>query len=272
MGIDINTGVFLHEWIDRYRITGPLLTLGVQQVNFTSAQFCAALGRAPLECEAQPIPGANELMRLCGIGETCSLDISTHEGADFLFDLNNDNPPSHLLARFGAIFNGGTIEHIFNIPHALTAITRMLRPGGIIIHVVPVHNWIDHGFYQISPTLLFDYYIAARFDILESAALAFFPGDCACAISPLPPGAAVARGERAVLGMFAARKTAFSLDTVIPTQSLYAREPVHPPPTLRWFAPYSTQAGIRRGGQCTRHALGPFGPGGGAAWVRRIAK
>ena len=140
-------------------------------------------------------------MRLCGIGETYSLDISTHEGADFLFDLNNNNPPWHLLSRFDAILNGGTIEHVFNIPHALSAISRMLRPGGIIIHIVPVHNWTDHGFYQIGPTLLFDYYMAAQFDILEAAAIAFVPGSGTCHIFPLPPGAVAESGERAVLGI-----------------------------------------------------------------------
>src|SRR4051794_9433886 len=214
MGLDINTSALLHEWTARYRITRPLLTLVVQQVNFASAQFCAAVGRAPPAREPQRIPNANDLMRLCGIGETYSLDISAHAGADFLFDLNNDNPPSQLLSRFDAILNGGTIEHVFNIPHALTAIPRMLRPGGIVIHVVPVHNWTDHGFYQISPTLLFDYYMAARFDILEAAAIAFVPGSGTCDIFPLPPGAVAGSGERAVLGMFAARKTMLSLDAV----------------------------------------------------------
>jgi SAM-dependent methyltransferase len=270
MGLDINTSALLHDWIGRYGVTGPLLTLGVQELNFTSAQFCAVIGCAPPPGDPRRVLAANELMRLCGVGETYSLDISAHEGADFLVDLNDNNPPPHLLSRFGAILNGGTIEHVFNIPHALTAITRMLRPGGVIIHVVPVHNWIDHGFYQIGPTLLFDYYAAARFDILESAALAFSPGNSACEVAPLPPGAVPAAGERTVLAMFAARKTAGSLDAVTPTQSIYAREPVHPPPDLRWFVPYSTQAGIGRGVECARYALGPFAQGDGVAWVAAL--
>src|SRR4051812_36813523 len=127
MGLDISTGALLHEWIGRYDTTGPLLTLGVQQVNFTSTQFCAVIGSAQPAGEPLHVPSADEVMRLCDTGETYSLDISAYDGADFLFDLNNDNPPLHLRFRFGAILNGGTIEHVFNIPHALTAITRMLR-------------------------------------------------------------------------------------------------------------------------------------------------
>lgn len=271
MGLDINTSALLHEWIGRYGITGPLLTLGVQQANFTLAQFCAAVGRAQPESEPQRVLRADEVMRLCGVGETYSLDISAYEGADFLFDLNNDNPPLHLLSRFSAIFNGGTIEHVFNIPHALTAITRMLRPGGVVIHVVPVHNWIDHGFYQISPTLLFDYYIAARFDILEAAGLVLTAGSGEpCVVMPIAPGDLA--GNRAfaasvVLCLFAAQKAEASLDAPTPVQAVYAEKPVHPPPRLRWFPPYSVIDGVRSGGRCERYALGPFTPEDGLAWI-----
>jgi hypothetical protein len=271
MGLDISTSTLLQEWIGRYGISGPLLTLGVQQANFELAQFCAVTGRVPPEGDPERVPTATELMRLCGIGETFSLDISAYEGADFLFDLNNDCPPSHLLSRFGAILNGGTLEHVFNIPHALTAITRMLRPGGIIIHVVPVHNWIDHGFYQISPTLLYDYYMTARFDILESAGLVLTAeGGASCTVIPVAPGdLAGNRGfmDSAVLCMFAARKTDTALEVVTPVQSVYTRNPAHPPPSLRWFPPYSIRGGMRRDSYCARYVLESFTPEEGLAWL-----
>lgn len=269
MGLDINTGALLHEWIGRHGITGPLLTLGVQRANFKLAQFCAVTGHAPPH-EPDRIPGANELMRLCGIGETLSLDISAYEGADFLFDLNNDRPPPHLLSRFGAVLNGGTIEHVFNMPHALTAITRMLRPDGIVIHVIPVHNWIDHGFYQISPTLLFDYYMTARFDILEAAALIMAEGGERCRVTPVGPGdlsGIRTFADSAVLCMFAARKTGISVDAATPVQSVYAEKPMHPPPRLRWFPPYSTLGGMRRGSDCERFVLESFSAEERLAWI-----
>lgn len=276
MGLDINTALLLDRWVLEHQITGPLLMLGVQQLDFTWSRFCTATGRQGGQTEADRIPGAQELMLACGIGETFSLDISGHEGADFIFDLNNDFPPSHLLSRFGAVLNGGTIEHVFNIPNALTAITRMLRVGGFVIHVAPVHNWIDHGFYQINPTLLFDYYTAAGYEIIESAGLVFTPGtDAACDIIPVVPGALgggdrAAFGDRAVLSMFAARKTAGSVDKVTPTQSFYAAEPVHPPPSLRWFPPFSVTRGISSGGACERWVLGPFTPEEGRAWTAAL--
>lgn len=277
MGLDIDTSTLIHEWIGVHAITGPLLTLGVQNADFTWAQFCAATSRQCPQHDPRNIPTAQELMRTSGIPETFSLDISDYEGADFLFDLNNDMPPPHLASRFGAVLNGGTIEHVFNLPHALTASTRMLQPGGVIIHIVPVHGWIDHGFYQISPTLLFDYYAAARFEILESAGVIFAAGrDQQRHIIPAPPGALVGSAPElaggSVLHMFAARKTAGSLDEVAPTQSVYARDPVYPPATLRWFPPYSSVGGVRSGGECEKWVLGPFRPEEGLAWVAALPR
>ena len=78
------------------------------------------------------------------------------------FDLNEDELPERLVSRFDAVFNGGTLEHVFHVPNALTSITRMLRPGGVVVHVVPCNGWVNHGFYQISPTLMFDYYDGGR--------------------------------------------------------------------------------------------------------------
>src|SRR5579871_4363455 len=186
MGLDINMATILADWIERYAIAGPMLTLGVQQLSFTSEQFRQADNRRDQE-RGSAITTAADLFSACGIEATFSLDISTDEGADFLFDLNNPLPPPDLVSRFAAVLNGGTLEHVFNLPNALSAITRLLRPGGCALHVVPVHNWVDHGFYQISPTLLFDYYTAARFEILEAAAL-FYPErqPDRCEIEPLP--------------------------------------------------------------------------------------
>lgn len=62
-----------------------------------------------------------------------ALDISDFEGADHIFDLNQDELPEHLTSRFDAVFNGGTLEHVFHVPNALTSITRMLRPGGVVV-------------------------------------------------------------------------------------------------------------------------------------------
>ncbi len=59
------------------------------------------------------------------------------------------------------------MEHIFNFPQALINVFDLLKEGGIVIHVSPSHNHVDHGFYMFSPTIFPDYYKANQFRILK---------------------------------------------------------------------------------------------------------
>jgi hypothetical protein len=58
VGLDIDTSTLIHEWIGVHAITGPLLTLGVQNADFTWAQFCAATSRQCPQHDPRNIPTA----------------------------------------------------------------------------------------------------------------------------------------------------------------------------------------------------------------------
>jgi SAM-dependent methyltransferase len=101
-----------------------------------------------------------------GIKNVQVMDIDEYEGADHLFDLNQPECPSGLHSKFDLIVDGGSLEHCFNLPNALNSIGTMLRENGVVFHTNPANLMIDHGFFQISPTLYSDYYAAAGFDLL----------------------------------------------------------------------------------------------------------
>jgi hypothetical protein len=105
------------------------------------------------------------LLRSLGFSETKVVDFSDYESADYIFDLNSGEVPEHLVEAFDVIIDGGTIEHVFHIPNALSNIYRMLRQGGRIIHISPSSNHTDHGFYMLSPTLFWDFYTANKFEV-----------------------------------------------------------------------------------------------------------
>jgi len=105
------------------------------------------------------------LLSSLGFSEVRSLDYSNYENADYLFDLNQPQPLLHLVDSFDFILDGGTLEHVFHLPNALTNIFEMVRTNGRIFHVAPSSNHIDHGFYMFSPTLFWDFYHANNFDI-----------------------------------------------------------------------------------------------------------
>ncbi|MBR0894725.1 hypothetical protein JQ616_07170 [Bradyrhizobium tropiciagri] len=250
----LNVAVLLREWLLAHDVKDPIATLGVMDVGFTEKTFFKAIGKMSLWPRGNHPMDARSYFELCGLGELSSIDVSKYEGADFEFDLNNESLPPELVGRFGAVLNGGTLEHVFHVPNGLANITRMLKPGGLAIHILPMSNCIDHGFYQFSPTLMLDYYAAAQFDVLNSASLHFDPkASPVWQIRPALPGSF---GE-GILGtmdskiafhMFAARKRADSLDHAVPMQSLYGRKFIgqaYDTSSIEWFVPFEMEDGRR---------------------------
>jgi hypothetical protein len=83
-------------------------------------------------------------------------DAFSYENPDLIIDLNNPLPVV-LEEKFNIIFDNGTLEHVFNFPQAIFNISKLLKVDGYIILCLPSSNQINHGFYQFSPTLFFDW-------------------------------------------------------------------------------------------------------------------
>ncbi|WP_135503434.1 class I SAM-dependent methyltransferase [Roseovarius aestuariivivens] len=86
-----------------------------------------------------------------------SMDFSAYEGATLIHDLNK-LPDADLENQFDLIFDGGTIEHVFNVPVALEGVFRMLKPGGRFISVNGLNGWYGHGMYQFNPELVWTFW------------------------------------------------------------------------------------------------------------------
>jgi hypothetical protein len=97
---------------------------------------------------------ADELLHLLGVKELVTVDRDDFEGATLLHDLNEPFP-ADLQGTFDLVFDGGTLEHIFNYPQALANCMALVRPGGHFVSVTPASGQMGHGFYQISPELFF---------------------------------------------------------------------------------------------------------------------
>jgi hypothetical protein len=66
---------------------------------------------------------AEEFFSLLGTREIHSVDLSPYEGASILHDMNRPIP-SELRERFTLVHDGGSLEHVFNIPQALRTAWR----------------------------------------------------------------------------------------------------------------------------------------------------
>jgi SAM-dependent methyltransferase len=86
-----------------------------------------------------------------------SLDQSNYEAPSFIHDLNLP-VPDDLRNRFDLIIDGGTLEHVFNIPQALANVSLMLKQGGVFVSQ-QMCGITGHGFYTLSPELFFSWAI-----------------------------------------------------------------------------------------------------------------
>jgi SAM-dependent methyltransferase len=77
----------------------------------------------------------------------------------------NLNEPFRIAETFDIATNFGTFEHVFNIGSAFQSLHDVLRPGGVALHVLPTFADIDHGFFNIHPTLYFDLAEANGYEI-----------------------------------------------------------------------------------------------------------
>ena len=80
--------------------------------------------------------------------------IDFHGTAEALkLDLNG---PVDLGRRFDLVMNLGTIEHVFNVAEAVRTVHEHCRPGGLMLHGMPLSGWLEHGFYSFNSTFYFD--------------------------------------------------------------------------------------------------------------------
>lgn len=111
-----------------------------------------------------------------GFKDVYALDVSDYEHADIIFDLNYELP-ENLKGRFDIVYDGGVIEHVFNVSTALLNICKLTKIGGYIFNNNPVYNYIHNTFWNISPEMFLDFYSANDYKILDCSMITFLTED-----------------------------------------------------------------------------------------------
>jgi SAM-dependent methyltransferase len=227
MGIAKGAVALLYELKQTTPLSGTVCQLGRQHVYLSGDELGVVASRFGFSATVTGKVDDVAVFKSLGFGVVESVDYSDFEQPTHTLDLNQPVAES-FREKYDAIFDGGTLEHVFNFPVALKNIHTMLKPGGLIIHASPSHNHVDHGFYMFSPTVFYDYYRANRYDI-EKMYIFEYEADHAgrpWLIYNYTP-AAVAHLSfggwgRKLLGIWCvARKTAASSCDVVPQQSFY---------------------------------------------------
>ena len=154
MGLETNAAALLLK-IRRDDVPfGRVLTLGHQHLHLEPAAYRRMLARLGQPLTDEVPVYADSLLEAPGATAEEAFDASSYEGATRLHDLNEPVPVSW-HEQFDLVFDGGTLEHVFNFPTALKNCMQMVKPGGRFVTVTLPNNWCGHGFYQFSPELFF---------------------------------------------------------------------------------------------------------------------
>ena len=175
MGIDAVSFTQLVQLSQGFRPAGRSLMLGRQNYFYQREKrknwrwksvycednFQNALNAAGLPFKAADLAQddgfAEKLLRTLGFGEVESLDFSDFEAATLIWDLNTP-VPRDWHNQFDFMFDGGTIEHVFNVPVAFQNVYDMLRVGGRFVAATPINGWPGHGIYQFGPEIVWSFW------------------------------------------------------------------------------------------------------------------
>jgi SAM-dependent methyltransferase len=169
------------HWLERLVEKGALkpgqsmLEFGPQDVDVPRAMVCAIASRILGESEAQRRVSAAyegdgfrrthqaDFYSIFGITKYDSLD-PFDERSKYQYDLGAKVP---IFKKFDVITNFGTAEHVFNINNVFKTAYDLLPVGGVLLNVNPAHGDIDHGFYNLHPTLFRTLAAHSGFEIVD---------------------------------------------------------------------------------------------------------
>lgn len=209
---------------------GTALQLGRQDVYVTGKKATRIFRDFGVRPATELVPSQKPLddrtvFRSLGFQGVESVDFSDYERPTWTHDLNQPLPPqSHGL--YDMVYDGGTLEHVFNAPEALKNTTRLLKKGGVVAHLSPCNNWFEHGFYSFNPAFFCEYYQNCGFQILKSRLVEFRLITNRCRVYNYNPQEAPygLPGRGPLMVWVVARKHSDSFPPAYPQQKMFQRK------------------------------------------------
>jgi hypothetical protein len=146
---------------------GDILTLGTQHCNFSYEEVSNIFKKKnypiknhkfyknTLKNLKNNAINAKTFFEMLGFSNVDELDFNNYEGANLIYDLNE---VIKVEKKYDLVFDGGTIEHVFDVKNSMTNIVNFLKIGGNVMHSFPLNGWINHGYYNFSPCMFYEFY------------------------------------------------------------------------------------------------------------------
>jgi hypothetical protein len=172
MGINAQVAAIIVYLRSHNFVGDELLSLGRQDKSFSLKDLRninSSMGAGWTESQMKAAvtdPTAETFLNLSGFKVSRAIDASGFEGADIIHDLNCAIP-ERLQDITSFFYDGGTLEHVFDVATSFKNAFDLLRVGGIALFAPPANNLCGHGFYQFSPELFFRVLGANGFDSIH---------------------------------------------------------------------------------------------------------
>ncbi|MFH0702324.1 MAG: hypothetical protein V2B14_02140 [bacterium] len=180
MGICTNSIKLLAKMLKDKNLSGSAITFGVQAIQGQYQEILNYLKKENYNCKTldkKEIILDNKthfgvtlhqdvFFKMLGFSKVESIDFYDREKPTYTLDLNKPVPES-MHEKYDFVYDGGTMEHCFNVKEVLSNAVRLVKKGGYVLHSAPMTGYINHGFYQFSPTLFFDFYAENGFKKME---------------------------------------------------------------------------------------------------------
>lgn len=103
-----------------------------------------------------PLPETRHVLARAGARTIEFMDVRPSRGVETVIDLNEE---VNWERQYDLVIDPGTLEHCFNIGGAFRSAWKAVKLGGHIVHVHPL-QMINHGFWNVCPTAICDFYAA----------------------------------------------------------------------------------------------------------------
>lgn len=188
MGLTATNLKFIIKKKKKYKLSGPVLTLGnqdiyatendirkwlqIEKIKFkepTQILYSTSDDVPKINKEASKYIHARTFFEFLGISQNKYYDIDKFpfDKPKIIHDLQQPiDPKFHNF--FNLVIDSGTLEHIFDVKSVMENIVKITKNGGYVLQFIPAQNFLNHGFYQFSPTFFYDFYSNNGFEIVES--------------------------------------------------------------------------------------------------------
>ncbi len=147
--VELGNQTFKPKSGDFERVTARLLG---QETPFDAALLREIAVRRDSALSAS----TSDYYRALGFASYRAIDVNGRYDS-LVMDLNRDLAKHYGFSEtFDLVTNNGTSEHIFNQSAVFSNAHALCKVGGVMLHVLPFVNYLNHGFFSYNPILFCD--------------------------------------------------------------------------------------------------------------------